>query len=86
MPLFAEAWRGSGHEMHYPQKCVCTEEQAGVLISFQQLIARTLEAPDRFQPHFGGSRLLGNCVPAHTDSFLLPRAVLLCFSLSVITH
>lgn len=65
---------------------MCAKEEAGALVSFQELIVCALEAPDILQPHFGAVGYLGVCVPAHVDPLLLPRAVPLCFPLTVMTH
>ena len=58
-PRFAKARGGPGQETHHPRKIMCVGE-AGVLNSFQELIVQTRGAPDIFQPHSGGSGLLGN--------------------------
>ena len=58
-PQFAKVRGTPGQETHHPRKIMCAGE-AGVLNSFQELIVQTRGAPDIFQPHSGGSGLLGN--------------------------
>ena len=52
-PQLRKARRGPSQETCPWKKSVSTEEEAGVLISFQELIVCAQETPDILQPHFG---------------------------------
>lgn len=67
-------------------RAVPSRGEAGVLSLLQLLIARTLETLTVSSFTLRAVNYLGICVPAHADSLLLPRAVLLCFPLNVMTH
>lgn len=67
-------------------RAVPSRGEAGVRSSLQLLIACALETLTVSSFTLGAVDYLGICVPAHADSLLLPRAVLLCFPLNVMTH
>lgn len=84
--LSSEARRGPSQETHCPwKKSLCTKEEAGVLISFQELIVCVLEAPDIFQPHSGAVDYERTCsCPSRFPP--APQSLPLGFPLNVITH